>query len=118
MALENRSPPIDGVLGALLAKLEKDKPSINIGEDDKLHCENFAVRVFTRADKADRAGRADKNTATTYYAASIFIEVGCHAHPAMRQLLQRPPSIKVVPLNADLAPASQLARSQAACHLQ
>ncbi|CAK0749802.1 hypothetical protein CVIRNUC_001939 [Coccomyxa viridis] len=75
LALENRSPPIDGVLGALLAKLEKDKPSINIGEDDKLHCENFAVRVFTRADKADRAGRADKNTATTYYAASIFIEI-------------------------------------------
>ncbi len=74
LQLENRSPQIDGVLSALLAKLEKDKPSINLGEDDKLHCENFAVRVFTRADKIDRAGRADKTTATTYYAASVFIE--------------------------------------------
>lgn len=63
------------MLGALLAKLEKDKPTINLGTDDKQHCENFAVRVFTRADKIDRAGRADKTTATTYYAASIFIEV-------------------------------------------
>ena len=61
----------------------RTKPSISIGENDKLHCENFAVRVFTRADKADRAGRADKNTATTYYAASIFIEVSLHAHPAV-----------------------------------
>ena len=75
LALENRSPQIDGVLGALLAKLEKDKPTINLGTDDKQHCENFAVRVFTRADKIDRAGHADKTTATTYYAASIFIEV-------------------------------------------
>jgi len=74
LALENRSPQIDGVLGALLAKLEKDKPAVNLGDDDKMHCENFAVRVFTRADKIDRAGRADKTTATTYYAASIFIE--------------------------------------------
>ncbi len=74
LQLENRSPQIDGVLSALLAKLEKDKPSINLGADDKLHCENFAVRVFTRADKIDRAGRADKTTATTYYAASVFIE--------------------------------------------
>ena len=74
LALENRSPQIDGVLSALLAKLEKDKPSVNLGDDDKLHCENFAVRVFTRADKIDRAGHADKTTATTYYAASVFIE--------------------------------------------
>ena len=74
LQLENRSPQIDGVLSALLAKLEKDKPSISLGADDKLHCENFAVRVFTRADKIDRAGRADKTTATTYYAASVFIE--------------------------------------------
>lgn len=82
LTLENRSPQIDGVLGALLAKLEKDKPSVNMGDDDRLHCENFAVRVFTRADKVDRAGRADKNTATTYYAASIFFEVYSSAsHP-------------------------------------
>ena len=69
------------MLSALLAKLEKDKPSVNLGADDKLHCENFAVRVFTRADKIDRAGRADKTTATTYYAASVFIEASLAACP-------------------------------------
>ena len=75
LVLENRSPQIDGVLGALLAKLEKDKPAISAGPDDQQYCENFAVKVFNRADKVDRAGRADKGTATTYYAASVFIEV-------------------------------------------
>ncbi|BDA46061.1 probable vacuolar protein sorting-associated protein VTA1 homolog at N-terminal half [Coccomyxa sp. Obi] len=75
LALENRSPQIEGVLGALLAKLEKDKPFINSGPDDQQYCENFAVKVFNRADKVDRAGRADKSTATTYYAASVFIEI-------------------------------------------
>ena len=82
LVLENRSPQIDGVLGALLAKLEKDKPAINAGLDDQQYCENFAVRVFSRAEKVDRAGRAYKGTATTYYAASVFIEV-CHSRHAL-----------------------------------
>jgi vacuolar protein sorting-associated protein VTA1 len=80
LALEQRSPQVDGVLGALLAKLEKDKPGINAGPSDQQYCENFAVTVFNRADRADRAGRADKNTATTYYAASIFMEA-CFSPP-------------------------------------
>ena len=75
LALEQRSPQIDGVLGALLAKLEKDKPGIGAGPGDQQYCENFAVCVFSRADRVDRAGKADKNTATTFYAASIFMEV-------------------------------------------
>ncbi len=83
--MENRSPQIEGVLGALLAKLEKDKPFINSGPDDQQYCENFAVKVFNRADKVDRAGRADKSTATTYYAASVFIEV-CHLQHAAPHL--------------------------------
>lgn len=74
LALEQRSPQIDGVLGALLAKLEKDKPGISAGPGDQQYCENFAVNVFSRADRVDRAGKADKNTATTFYAASIFME--------------------------------------------
>lgn len=75
LALPNRSPQIDGVLGALLAKLEKDKATVNCGPGDQQYCENFAVGVFNRADRVDRAGRADKNTSMTYYAASIFMEV-------------------------------------------
>jgi len=85
LALENRSAQIDGVLGALLAKLEKDKPAINAGPDDHQHCENFAVKVFNRADRVDRAGRADKGTATTYYAASVFLEVCMQGSTALYQ---------------------------------
>jgi hypothetical protein len=76
LALPSRSPQIDGLLGALLSKLEKDKAAINPGGDDAGHCEKFALTLFARADKADRAGRADKTTAAAYYAASIFFEVG------------------------------------------
>ena len=63
------------MLRALVNKLEKEKTTITLGNDDSQYCENFAITVFTRADKIDRAGRADKNTAMTFYAASIFFEV-------------------------------------------
>ena len=63
------------MLRALVNKLEKEKTTIILGNDDSQYCENFAITVFTRADKIDRAGRADKNTAMTFYAASIFFEV-------------------------------------------
>ena len=82
LSLENRAPQIDGVLGALLAKLEKDKPTLDLGPDDRQHCENFAFGVFGRADKVDRAGRADRTTAMTFYAASIFFEVCRRCHEA------------------------------------
>ncbi len=61
----------------MLSKLEKDKPALKLGNpaDDAGECETFALRVFARADKADRAGRADKGTATAFYAASVFMEV-------------------------------------------
>lgn len=75
LTLKQRSATIDGVIKALLAKLENEKKSIASSENDPQYCENFAITVFTRADKQDRAGRADKNTAMTYYAASIFFEV-------------------------------------------
>lgn len=38
--------------------------------------QEFAVKVFRKADNQDRAGRANVDTAKTYYAASIFMEVG------------------------------------------
>lgn len=75
LTLKDRSATIDGVIKALLAKLEKEKAALGPGDNDPQYCENFAITVFTRADKQDRAGRADKNTAMTYYAASIFFEV-------------------------------------------
>ena len=78
LALTNRSPQIDGLLGALLSKLEKDKPQLKPpppGSDDASYCERFALSVFARADRVDRAGRADKSTSTAFYAASVFMEI-------------------------------------------
>jgi Vta1 like len=75
LGFENRSPKINGVLRALVVKLEKDKPKVGLGEGDREYCENFALTIFNRADKVDRAGRADKSTAMTFYAASVFLEV-------------------------------------------
>ena len=61
---------------ATLGQLEKDKAKLQLEpEEDKLHCETFALRIFANADKVDRAGKSTENTSKAYYAASIFIEV-------------------------------------------
>lgn len=46
---------MDDVLHVLL----QDKKSLQLGPDDYLHVEGFALNVFSKADKQDRAGRAD-----------------------------------------------------------
>lgn len=61
---------------ALMTQLETDKKKIKISvSDQKLVCERFAFRVFDMADHGDRSGRATKNTARTFQAASIFFEI-------------------------------------------
>lgn len=40
-----RAPEITGLLGALLAKLEKDRGVLQLTKDDNLYCENFALTV-------------------------------------------------------------------------
>lgn len=42
-----------------LFPLLQDKKSLKLGPDDHLHVEGFALSVFAKADKQDRAGRAD-----------------------------------------------------------
>lgn len=37
----------------------QDKKSLTLGPEDNLHLEGFALNVFAKADKQDRAGRAD-----------------------------------------------------------
>ncbi|KAK4484789.1 hypothetical protein RD792_007383 [Penstemon davidsonii] len=70
-----RTKTTNALLVSLMKQLEKDKKSLNLGPDDNLHVEGFASSVFSKADKQDRAGRADLNTAKTFYAASIFFEI-------------------------------------------
>ncbi|XP_076949014.1 protein HOMOLOG OF MAMMALIAN LYST-INTERACTING PROTEIN 5-like [Bidens hawaiensis] len=70
-----RTKTTSSILVSLMKQLEKDKKSLQLGPDDHLYLEGFASNVFAKADKQDRAGRADLNTAKTFYAASIFFEI-------------------------------------------
>ncbi|KAH6835639.1 hydroxyproline-rich glycoprotein family protein [Perilla frutescens var. hirtella] len=71
---KERTKTTNALLVSLMKQLEKDKKSLTLGPDDHLHVEGFALNVFSKADKQDRAGRADLNTAKTFYAASIFFD--------------------------------------------
>ncbi|PRQ21635.1 putative vacuolar protein sorting-associate protein Vta1/Callose synthase [Rosa chinensis] len=70
-----RTKTTNSLLISLMKQLEKDKKSLQLGPEDNLYLEGFALNVFGKADKQDRAGRADLNTAKTFYAASIFFEI-------------------------------------------
>ncbi|KAL4580037.1 hypothetical protein LXL04_016211 [Taraxacum kok-saghyz] len=70
-----RTKTTNSLLISLMNQLEKDKKTVQLQPDDNLHVEGFASNVFAKADKQDRAGRADLNTAKTFYAASIFFEI-------------------------------------------
>lgn len=72
---KERTKTTNSILVSLMNQLEKDKKSLKLGPEDNLYVEGFASNVFAKADKQDRAGRADLNTAKTFYAASIFFEV-------------------------------------------
>ncbi|RVW79860.1 Protein-like OF MAMMALIAN LYST-INTERACTING PROTEIN 5 [Vitis vinifera] len=54
-----RTKTTNSLLISLMKQLEKDKKALKLGPDDHLHLEGFASNVFARADKQDRAGRAD-----------------------------------------------------------
>jgi vacuolar protein sorting-associated protein VTA1 len=71
----DRTKTTNAILVSLMKQLEKDKKSLKLAPDDSLHLEGFALNIFGKADKQDRAGRADLSTAKTFYAASIFFEV-------------------------------------------
>ncbi|KAI5065230.1 hypothetical protein GOP47_0019925 [Adiantum capillus-veneris] len=73
--VKERTKTTNAILVSLMNQLEKDKKTVQVSPEDNLYVEGFALSVFAKADKQDRAGRADLTTAKTFYAASIFIEV-------------------------------------------
>eukprot|EP01018_Ginkgo_biloba_P017365 Gb_39689 [translate_table: standard] len=73
--VKDRTKTTSALLVSLMNQLEKDRKSLTLGPEDNLYVEGFALNVFAKADKQDRAGRADLNTAKTFYAASIFFEI-------------------------------------------
>ncbi|KAF4394574.1 protein HOMOLOG OF MAMMALIAN LYST-INTERACTING PROTEIN 5 [Cannabis sativa] len=84
-----RTKTTNALLISLMKQLEKDKKSLKLGSDDSLYLEGFASNVFARADKQDRAGRADLGTAKTFYAASIFFEILNQFGPLQPDLEQK-----------------------------
>lgn len=76
LKLQNRDKAIDELLFSVMDKLEsfKSKNAL-VPEEDKLQLEGFALKIFDRADRVDRAGRADMSTCKAFYAASVFMEV-------------------------------------------
>jgi len=65
---QNQSP-------ALHTKLRT--PTTTPRQRGRYHCENFAANIFRRANRVDRAGRANADTAKAFYASSIFYDVRC-----------------------------------------
>eukprot|EP00617_Octactis_speculum_P016837 CAMPEP_0185753062 /NCGR_PEP_ID=MMETSP1174-20130828/11813_1 /TAXON_ID=35687 /ORGANISM="Dictyocha speculum, Strain CCMP1381" /LENGTH=293 /DNA_ID=CAMNT_0028430753 /DNA_START=21 /DNA_END=902 /DNA_ORIENTATION=- len=64
-------------LMALMGQLETAKNQMSVPptkEAGKTVVTKFALDVFARADEEDRAERANKGTARTFYAAGIFLE--------------------------------------------
>ncbi|KAG6531845.1 hypothetical protein ZIOFF_005672 [Zingiber officinale] len=67
--------PLDRRRHLRFCDFAQEKKSLQLGPEDNLYVEGFASNLFAKADKQDRAGRADLNTAKTFYAASIFFEI-------------------------------------------
>ena len=71
------SPAGKGCLGELLGNLEGEKEAMDnfTRDESKFLCKSFAEKIFDKADQEDRSGKADKNTARTFYAAASFLEI-------------------------------------------
>lgn len=54
----------------------QDKKSLNLGPEDNLYLEGFALNVFGKADKQDRAGRADLYDASIFFSPMLL----CYQH--------------------------------------
>ena len=78
MRATERSSELSKLLGELLEQLETTKAAAGLAEtreEDELYLENFALKLFAKADKADRAGARDARTAKLFYVSSVFIEI-------------------------------------------
>lgn len=75
LKLEQRSSEVKETLERAMDALERAKGSLTLNEEnDELEFENFALKIFARADEADRRGCRTVNTAKLYYAASVFLD--------------------------------------------
>ena len=52
--------------------VSQDKKVVKLSPDDNMYMEGFALRVFAKADKQDRAGRADLYVSQPFSVASCL----------------------------------------------
>lgn len=81
------TPTARECLGEILNDLEKEKKAMsNFTKDEGyLVCREFALKVFDKADRIDRAGKSDKSTAKSFYAAASFLDVLSHFHTPVQE---------------------------------
>ena len=87
LKVSGKSTELVSVLGSLMETLERTKPDAGLvsPEEDSAYCENFALRIFAKADALDRrdgsgSERTAAKTAKMLYVASVFFEI-CHQFP-------------------------------------
>merc|ERR1711935_426751 len=54
---------------------EKDVMDSFTRDESKFLCQKFAEKIFDKADQDDRSGKADRNTARSFYAAASLLEI-------------------------------------------
>ncbi|CAN0061383.1 unnamed protein product, partial [Phaeothamnion confervicola] len=75
--MADQSPAGKQFLLQLMDQLENEKKAISgfTEEEGKMVVTSFANDVFSRADDEDRAGLADKGTASSFFAAATFYDI-------------------------------------------
>ena len=71
------------LLAKLVEKLEQTKAAAGVvdgGAADFEKCKRFALSVYARADRADRAGKADARLADAFSAAATFLKARPTSH--------------------------------------
>lgn len=60
-----------------MGNLEEEKQAMDsfTRDESKFLCQKFAEKIFDKADQEDRSGKANRNTARTFYAAASFLEI-------------------------------------------
>mmetsp|Transcript_2445 Transcript_2445/g.3756 ORF Transcript_2445/g.3756 Transcript_2445/m.3756 type:complete len:309 (-) Transcript_2445:188-1114(-) len=64
-------------LGDILTILEEHRSKMgSFSKEEKYKiCQDFAYKIFDKADEEDRAGKSGKGTARTFYAAASFLDI-------------------------------------------
>ena len=81
LKVSDKTGEMIATLGSLMETLERTKPDAGLisPEEDCAYCENFALRIFAKADALDRGGGAGRaktaKTAKMLYVASVFFEI-------------------------------------------